>query len=263
MIDLGVATWCLDVPGPNALYKAAELGLKTVQIDSGKPDSKYYIGKSSVLKKYRQISSISKVSIVGIGAKFVNDLGMIHNKSSSMNRNCQIIISDTIKAAVYLNTDFVFFPSFRKSEIRSNQSLHNTGLLLKQACIQAAPYGINIGSENSLDWKTNWNLINIVEKANFRILVDSYNPLIFGNSVSHILKKLTPYIAKQIHVKDGVDSKMGTVPLGMGEGRFFETMQTIKSINFEGVLLLENNYFYDPENLIKQDVETLCYSLNF
>jgi sugar phosphate isomerase/epimerase len=229
-----------------------------VQIDVGTPGSDYYLGNPEVLDAYRRFSEKSKVAIVGIGAKFVNDLGMTSNEGTQADRNCQALIATAINAAIALGTHFVFFPSFRKSEICGKEDLFNTARLLKQACIQAAPYGIEIGSENSLGCEGNRKLIEMVGEPNFRILIDTYNPVIFGHSVSCILQELTPYISNQVHVKDGIGGRMGSAPLGAGEGRFFETIKTLKTLDFDGMILLENKYLVDTERRVAEDLAVLA-----
>ncbi len=258
MIYLGIAAWCLDTPGFNALLRAADFGLSSVQIDVGIPGNNYYLGNPEVIDAYRRFSEKNEVAIVGIGAKFVNDMGMTNNIGTQADHNCQALIATTIDAAIALGTPFIFFPSFRKSEICNENDLFNTARLLKQACIQAAPHGIEIGSENSLGCNGNRKLIGMVEENNFRILIDSYNPVIFGHNVSSILEELTPYIAKQVHVKDGIGGRMGSAQLGTGEGRFFETMKTLKSLNFEGMILLENKYLVDTERRVTEDLAVLA-----
>lgn len=258
MIELGVTAWCLDTPGPSALLRAAGLGLRSVQIDVGIPGSNYYLGNPGVLQAYRQTSKKSEVTIVGIGAKLVNDLGMTEDEGTQADHDCQALIAATIDAAIALDTRFVFFPSFRKSEVRSEQDLFNTARLLKQACIWAALHGIEVGSENSLGCEGNRKLIEMVGESNFRILIDSYNPVIFNHRVSHILQELAPYIAKQVHAKDGVGGRMGSVLLGTGEGRFFETIKTLQSLDFHGIVLLENKYFVDTKRRVTEDLTVLA-----
>lgn len=257
MIAIGVASWCLDVIGPKALFRAAELNIKAVQIDAGNPGDENYIGNPKTLKSYQEISRISTVDIVGIGAKFINDLGMTEDWETQTSQECRILILDTIRAAVYLGAKFVFFPSFRKSEIRSPGDFSNAARLIKQACTWAKPHNINVGSENSLGCEGNRKLLNLVGKPNFRILVDSYNPSVFGHSAASLIRELSPYIAQQVHLKDGIDYQAGTVPLGTGEGRFYETMTALSSISFDGVILLENKYTNKEKSFIAQDLRTV------
>jgi 2-epi-5-epi-valiolone 7-phosphate 2-epimerase len=257
-VRFGVAAWCLDASGPDALARAARLGLTCVQIDAGAPGDRYHVGSLGVIDALRRASEESGVTLIGMGAKAVNDIGMTEGEGSRAEQRCRGVMRSAIEAAAALGVGFVFFPSFRASEIRDERGIESTARLLGWACREAVPHGIRIGSENSMGAEGNLRLASAVGEPNFRIVLDTYNPVIYGHRVAPLLAALEPYIAEQIHAKDGTEGRMGSAPLGRGDAGFIDTMAELTRRGFDGYVILENNYRTDAESRVSEDLTLLA-----
>lgn len=239
-VRFGVTAWRLEAPGPEALAVAARLGLDCVQVELGVPGREDYLPRA--LAAWRCAAGRSGVRITGVGAKVVNDLGLVEPEHSPEARRCRDVMDAAVDAAAQLGVGYVFFPSFRRSRIHDDIGLHRTAAALGRACRRAVAAGIQIGSENSLGAADNVRLLEAVREPNFRIAADTYNPGLFGHDVPELLRVLRPHLADQVHVKDGRDGVMGNVPLGEGDGRVGAALEALRAGGFAGALLLENDY---------------------
>ncbi|WP_239015255.1 sugar phosphate isomerase/epimerase family protein [Archangium violaceum] len=257
MVRFGLATWMLDEPGPAALDTAARLGLSCVQVEYAAPGLAHHAGDPAVRESYRRARERTGVAIVGMGAKAVNDLGMTAPAGTPAHDRCRAVMHGAIDAAADLEIPLVFFPSFRASQIHDDEGLRHTARLLREACRRAADQGLCVGSENTLGAEGNHRLVDVVDAPNFRVILDSFNPTLFGHRVPPLLEALHGHIADQVHAKDGVGGRMGSAPLGTGEGRFDETMAALRTLGFSGCILLENDY-RGAAHRIPADLDTLA-----
>lgn len=258
MVRFGVAAWCLDASGPDALARAARLGLTCIQIDAGAPGDSYHVGSPDVIDAFRRASEDHGVALIGIGAKAVNDIGMTERAGSSAEQRCRGIMRSAIEGAAALGVGFVFFPSFRASEIRDERDLERTASLLGWACREGARHGIRIGSENSMGAEGNLRLASAVGEPNFRVVLDTYNPVIHGHRVAPLVAALEPFITEQIHAKDGTEGRMGSVPLGRGDAGIIDTAAELIRRGFDCDIILENSYRTNTENRISEDLTFLA-----
>lgn len=251
-MQIGIASWSLSRSPAVALERATALGFRKVQIDFGQGEDS--LGNAGQLRQIEQHRATVGLAISAIGARALNDLGVMDPFAEL---SCLQLAEKVIMCAQVLAVPLVFFPSFRCSEIKDRSDRKRTARFLKRVCREAASLGITVASENGLGAEGNACLIEEVDQENFKILFDTYNPVLTGNDPSLLLKGLLPWIALDVHVKDGLHGAMGSVPLGRGEAplqRVFDVVAERRAIfNW----FLETKYSEVGYDWVDQDAEWL------
>jgi sugar phosphate isomerase/epimerase len=239
MIRIGVAQWCLDVSGIDAIYRARELGFAAVHVDAGGWRDRPSLADPRVRTAYRRACEMTEVAITAIGVNELNLHPMTMPESQRRESRCWRAIACAIFAAAELRVPLVFLPSFRQGEMRSRTDRQRTSHILSAACELAAQHQITIASENTLDADDNLDLIRMVACPNLCILLDTYNP---RGAPAALASSLWPHLSDQVHAKDGVGGIMGNALLTEGDGGFSEIAAQLRVLGFNGTLILENDY---------------------
>ena len=87
--------------------------------------------------------------------------------------------------------------------------------------------------------------------------MDTQNPTLWNHSPSKLIRGLWNIMSMQIHFKDGVNGIMANALLGRGDAEIINTVKTLKSLDFDGCVILENEYYEDFENNLLQDISTV------
>jgi sugar phosphate isomerase/epimerase len=257
MITIGVTQWSLDRSGVDALFDAAELGFKVIHIDAGAIEGDSLLNNPRLQKAYTQAEQDSGIKIVAIAPGSLNDYGITSPLESRDANRCWDLIRIAIDAAVQMSVDLVFIPSFRHSEIRTEDDFERTTHFLQRACQYAGSTDLSLATENTLGVAGNLRLLNEVAHPNLRILIDTLNPVFWGHDPQDLLNQLWPHIAPQIHVKDGIDGGMGNAILGTGQASFAETGRILASRGFDGILISENDYCGNRRKFATQDIAVI------
>jgi sugar phosphate isomerase/epimerase len=251
---IGIAQWCLDCIGTEAISRAAALGLGAIHLDFGKPGEDFCIGTREWLELYRHSANIHGIAIRALALNVIEQLGAVGAPDAEPSRKCYDLLRSSIDAAVELGVRLVYVPSFNANEVHNELELDRTADFLREACIHAGESGVEIATENTLGVEDNRALLSKVSHRNLRILIDLYNPVIWGHSVRSLVEAVRPYMCDQIHAKDGRGGFLGNAGLGEGDGRFHETASFLASSAFEGTIVLENDYRSDAERRIAHDL---------
>ena len=257
MINIGVAQWCLSQQGVDAIFQSASLGLSVIQIDAGGDEGAPFLDSPIVQAAYLRAARETEVKISAIGINLLNFYGMTNPIGSNASNECWNMIQLAINAAKRMHVDLVFLPSFDEGEIRDDIGLLRTAKLLSMACDIADEHHIVVASENTLGINENRKLLTSVNRPNFKILLDTLNPVLWGYQVPEMIRGLWRYMCNQIHAKDGINGNMGNAPLNTGQANFSETVATLFSLNFNGYFILENEYKQQAKKRLKEDINTL------
>jgi len=257
MIKIGIAQWCLDCYGVEAVYKAYELGFSAIQIDAGGSNGAPFLNNSVVQKAYTKAIQSTGIEISAIGINILNDYDIKSVEGSEEDKKRWNIIKSTINSASKMNIDLIFFPSFNKNEIQCEQDFITTSKILRKACEYANTFGINIATENTLGIAENLKLLKIVNNPDFHILIDTLNPVLWGHNTAELIKSLWPYMCNQVHAKDGKEDVMGNACLGTGKANFLETMTVLKYMGFSGTIILENEYNKETDIHMDRDISII------
>lgn len=257
MVTIGVTQWSVDGNGVDTLFNAGQLGFKMIHIDAGALGGDLLLNDTRLQKAYSQAEVDSGVKIGAIAPGYLNEYGITSPTGSLNASRCWDLMRIAIDAAVEMNVGLVFIPSFRASEICTEDDFKRTTAFLQKACDYADPYDLRVATENTLGVNGNLQLIREVAHPKFRILIDTLNPVLWGHNPVDLLNQLWPHIAPQIHVKDGINGEMGNAVLGAGEGNFAETGRTLVSLGFDGILISENDYCGERSIFAAQDISTI------
>jgi sugar phosphate isomerase/epimerase len=257
MVKIGVAQWCLDCKGVNAVLRAADLRFSAIQIDAGGADGAPFLDSEKTQDKYLQAVQDTGVEILAIGVNILNDYGLKNSVDSKASKEIWHFIKMSIDAAAKMGIGLVFLPSFDKNEIQDKHDLIRTITLLNNTCLYASDYQVMIATENTLGVEDNQRLLKAVNHPRLKILIDTLNPVLWGHCPSDLIKKLWPYMCNQIHVKDGINGIMGNASLGKGDANFLETARTLQNLGFSGYIILENEYSNDAESRANDDMNVI------
>ena len=254
MVRIGVAQWCLDRKGPEIMPRAAQLGFKAIHLDFAQPGHEDFLGDKSRGEQFRAAAEQNGVEIGALAIRAVEQIGMLSGSGSEAVGRCRDLIHHGLDTAAKWGVRSIYIPSFFASEVKDENTLDETAAVLHEACEYARPSGITVCTENTLDGDGNKKLAERANHPLCRVLVDTFNPIYFGpHNVQELVKTVRPYMADQIHIKDGRDGKMGNATLGEGDGQFKETAAVLRSAGFGGTVISENHYHDDAERRVAAD----------
>jgi sugar phosphate isomerase/epimerase len=254
---IGVAQWCLDRNGPEALYRAAELGLSALHIDAEES------GLASVRQAYLRAARETGVEITAIGINAMNDWEPAGFQAGTASEKAWAAIRAAIEAADLMKVRLVYLPSFERAEIRTKGDLARTADALRMACDYARVTPVMIATENTLGLDDNLRLVQTVNDARLRVLIDSLNPVLWGHDMPSLIEGLWPFLCDQFHAKDGRHGAMGNCPLDQGEAKFAATAATLQRLGFTGDVILENEYGQCAKQRLAEDIATVKRVLDF
>lgn len=258
MHKMGVTQWFLNCSqGPRSLETAHELGFSFIHINAGLPTDEWYIGNQEVEQTYLGMINKFNIPITAISFNLIEECGFLLSPSFELEPSLQEEINKVIKAADRLNARLVYFPSFNKSQIKDLLDFNKTQKILQYACDIAINMGVQIATENTLSAKENAKLIQLVNRPNLRILLDTLNPLRYGHSVVEFIDILFPLLADQVHIKDGINGELGNERLGSGDANLHKMVTHLYKKGFNGTFILENNYLNNATKLAQKDINLL------
>ena len=257
MIRFGVTQWSLDGRGVETVHRAAELGFAAIHLDAGELGGDLRLDDPALQAGYRRAAQETGIEITAIAPGYLNDYGLTSPAGSENAERCRQIIQIAVDAAAKLNVPLVCLPSFRASEIRSEQDLQRTAEVLRETCDYAAAHNLLVATENTLGVEGNLKLLESASRPNLRVLLDTQNPCLWGHNVADLTERLRPHLSNQVHVKDGTEGHMGNARLGAGEAGFIETARALQAGRFAGDLISENDYLGERRVNAARDLAAL------
>lgn len=254
---LGVAEWCLDQRGLEAVARAAALGFGALHFGISSARDEITLACPAWRRELSLEAQHHDIAVTCIAINRVEHLGLTRSSGSSATERCLGIFSNALLLAEELKAPLVYVPSFGCSEIRSRRDLRETVDFLRTACRMATGTHVLIASENTLDAHWNKVLLEAVDTENIRVLLDIYNPVRWGHDTVDIINTLSASLAPQIHVKDGSNGILGNMPLGTGVGNTRVIAAALNAASFWDTLILENDYAIDTERRIAQDISAV------
>lgn len=258
MRSMGITQWFLNSPqGPESLRAAHELGFDCIHINAGLPSDQWCLEKPEVERAYMEMVENFNIQITAISINLIEKHGLLVFPSFELEPALKRAIQNTIWAAQRLNVRLVYFPSFNQSQINNHSDFNKMIKILQYACDIANQSNVQIATENTLSAIENTTLFQNVDRPNLKLLLDTLNPILYGHSILEIVDALFPFIADQVHVKDGMNGKLGNVRLGYGEAGLHNTFARLYEKGFNGDFILENDYLECGHDLIAKDLELL------
>ena len=237
---IGICAWF--VPGDTLAEKVQfvnHVGLDGLELDFNHWQGEYGLAREDVQQELKDLREKHGVDYPAIAINSLCEFGM-------SNPDCwekvEYALTEGIKAAANLNIPIVQLPSFFGGDIETEAQFDQTVRAIQFACDLAVDHNIIIGSENALPGDKQLQLVERVERANFKIYFDCRNSWwMKGIESPPILRKVLPHIC-EVHLKDGIDQNDTFTLLGQGNAGVDEVLAILKEANYDGRILLENDY---------------------
>ena len=254
MITIGICQWMLDTLGVAAVQRASELGFPAMQIGVRSMDAFHEMRDPAVQAAYLEAAAAHHIDIVGMSLGIFNQIAL-HDTAQSY--TVWEILSQMIDAAVAMNINLIYCPSYGHGVISNDDELARTAAMFRRACDHVGDRPLLIATENSLNAAGHRRLVGQVNHSNMRVLIDAYNPVVYGENPAVMIRELQDILCDQFHAKDGRDRQGGTEPIGQGDGDFAAAVQALKDIGFSGYVVCENDYTVETDTRAKADLATL------
>lgn len=241
-IKIGATVWGLPghaLFGPYIAYKA---GLDGIQLELGSYEFGYSLAQRDVQEQYKEEGERYNLEYPAI---VLNDL-MVHGYARGRDTEDGEIAYDmmdlSLDVAEEMGIPYLMLPNFGNNRLREEMHIENTVEAFRYICPKAEKRGITIMTENPLAWEKQLQILKDVGADNLKIHYDSQN-MMYNWQLNQCeqLRALYPYMAAQLHVKDG-DAAPGGKPLGEGNTDFFGQMDILKELGYEGWIITENYY---------------------
>ncbi|WP_434526847.1 hypothetical protein [Photorhabdus asymbiotica] len=250
MYRYGLVSWRL----PGDLFHAIELcwqcSVQSLQIDYGGPNRGPSLDTIDI-SIIRKSAESKKVKITALALNLFNDIGISSTNPFDINL-CKSIFTNALFLAKKLECDTIFIPSFGKSIIISNIDIKHSANFLQWCCDQVHPDFI-IASENILSVEHSRKLSNLVNRSNFKLLLDPANLFNASITSSYYFHELTDLICNQIHIKSPTN-----IALNKLHSDFFSDLnQLIMTPGFlstEFIYFSENDYRFSDTSFIMSDI---------
>ncbi|MBT2441086.1 sugar phosphate isomerase/epimerase [Streptomyces sp. ISL-36] len=243
----GLVDWRLPVRGEAAVDLAFQYRVDGLQFDLGGPGRGPWLDKpgtvGGTVGRLRRTAASAGVTPLGVAANVLNDIGLTAEPGTLAAARVRSVLRRLLDVGREVGVPLVFVPSFRRSAIDSESALLRTADVLRWAASQAQARGLLLANENVLPAHRALRLVEEVGSPAFRLLLDSYNPVDVGIDVPDLVEATGPFLADQIHLKDGRAGTAFTPLLGDGDGHVDETVDAVAR-HLPGVraVVLENDH---------------------
>ena len=165
----------------------------------------------------------------------------------------------------------IMLPFFHASQIHPSkpETFDRAVEVLSKTCARAAEEGILVQAETSISTELQVKLINAVGAKNLVSFYDSQNLSWFdGLEALDELPGMLPINCPEIHLCDGwgriPENSNGATLLGEGTANVEAQVKMICESGWDGWLITENNYYYEPfwgkgaaQALARRDLEAV------
>lgn len=241
-MKLGIAEWSLDTRGGDALEAARRFGFDCVHFGVATLQDLHSLGSSAGRAALRAHIRTLDLGIGAVACNFFEDLGFDKDCDRAKMMVCLDGLVRAAEIALEVGCGMVYIPSFGASRMRDSEDLVRTAELLAGACARWPDRHLLLASESTLNVGGCCELFARVDDPRFKILFDAYNPCAHGIDPLKLLGMDERMLAPHAHIKDGIGSDLGCVPVGEGEGRLDATLAQIASGNLFDTLVLETDY---------------------
>lgn len=265
---IGICEWVLPIKGPAVFDKVRSLGIEGIQLDDwagymhGRPMTNSY-----VQDLYRNGAAASGLSLVGMGGNELGkEGGLICAPESEAGRTCWETYQAELDACVAMGLPVHLAPAFFAGFPRTVEDQRHILMNLQRACDYVEGSSVTVSLEGPYSADQILQIWKAVDRACFGIYYDIQNTISFvGPDVPSDIKKIGPGKIVQVHMKDGPPCRHGGLQLGEGKVDVSGCMEALKSIGYDGWLVLENSYcrpyfesdYRDPWDRMAKDVEVI------
>ncbi|PIQ85382.1 MAG: hypothetical protein COV74_09285 [Candidatus Omnitrophica bacterium CG11_big_fil_rev_8_21_14_0_20_45_26] len=170
------------------------------------------------------------------------------------NSDTLVVLSFLLKQCEALNVKSLVIPFFESGEITSETHIKYLvqNLVAIQKEIECA--NVKIVLETSLPGKAMKSLMERLENVPSGICYDTGNTTAFGHQVGSDIQLLSSYIV-HVHIKDRQKNGGPNVFLGTGGTDFKDAFRALRTIGYDGPMILETVRGNDPIATAKQHLQ--------
>ncbi|MFD5465940.1 sugar phosphate isomerase/epimerase family protein [Kitasatospora sp. NPDC127059] len=239
----GPAGWRLPAGHVDAVELAHRAGADGLQLDLGGPGRGPWLDAPGTLERILDACARHGVRPLAVAGNTLNDIGLHAPTGSQDALRARHVLIRVLDAAQALGAPLAFVPSFRRSAITDRPELARTATVLAWAAAEARARGLLLANENDLDPLRARDLVERVAADGFRLLLDTYNPRVAGVDAVALVEAVHPWLAPQVHLKDGTGGSVTQGLLGDGDGPVREALAALAAHGFTPeALVLENDY---------------------
>lgn len=266
-IRIGCVAWGLPGGGYFAPEIAQKAGLEGIQLELGSYEQGYPLAQKEVMENYLEEGERLGIAYPAIVLNDVMVHEFIHGSATEHGKIAYEQMELAVETAAAMQIGKIMVPNFLANLITDESHIEHTIEALRYICKMAEGRGINILTENALDWERQIQLLQDVGMNNLKIHFDTQNfKFNFDMDQCEQLRGLYPYMDDQLHVKDGITEPGGCM-LGCGNTDFFAQMEILRGKGYSGWIIIENYYNLHPlrekavnhrqMELLRKDVETI------
>ena len=256
---IGICAWF--TPGNHLEDKikfVKSVGLDGIELDFNHCDGHYALADSALQSQLAVWRTEYAIDFPALAINSLCEFGMSNPEHRD---EVERALALGIECAINLDIPIVQLPSFFAGDIADDKGLQHTITAIQHACDLAGGHNIVIGSENAMTAERQLELINRVDRENFRIYFDCRNSWwMKGLPSPEILRAVMPHVC-EVHLKDGMGQSDPFCLLGQGDTQVQEILAILKDANYRRKILLENDYnqFHrdglDPKDCVRRDVD--------
>ena len=227
---VGICDWDLRASGrPNAFAVAKELGFEGVQV-SYNPDGDDSLAVKANRAKFLESAKASDVGIASLA------MGLLNNRPLATTAEAEGWVEDCLDAMVDMNVDQVLLAFFGNGDM--NEKKDHQPLVIEKLK-RLAPIAANkkkiLAVESYLSAEDNLKLLDAVNNDAVKVYYDVRNSLNKGYDIFREIELLgKKKLLSQIHFKED------RCRLGDGDIDFPKVCETLKSIGYEGWIVVES-----------------------
>jgi sugar phosphate isomerase/epimerase len=269
MNKIGICEWTLPVTGPYVCKFASELGYDGLQLSIGSYEKRFPLSRRVTQHAYKEMAADYGVEFASMATRTLDFYSLFATKGSEEHEVARQSIEKGIYASEALGIEVFMIPNFVRSEARTDEDVRKLVEELQWACDLAADHGVVIAEENVFSVEDTLRLFDEVDRENLRLYFDLQNYYLHkGVNTPDIIEPLLPHIV-QVHAKDGKNGDLSGAPLGDGHVSLLESLEVLKTHEYDGWIVNENYYDVpplvgeddDPVEKIRTDLATLRKAL--
>lgn len=244
----GICEWSFAVTGPSAIEYAGRIGFDGIQLgDLGGSNNCFPLNDPLIQKTYLEASKRWEVALQSLHLfTLVRQGGLQKDPGSGEGKAALTSIGKGLKACEAMGIPALLVTSYDACAIVNERDIECTARLLKEACGMADACGVQLTYESILQGQYIQQILDYVG-SKLKLCYDILNPIKFlkGDPVQEIEQFGTEWI-DHVHLKDTPQEMSGFCRLGDGRGRFWQSVDALKRIGFDGWYITENFYHLPP-----------------
>ncbi len=236
---------------------ARELGFDGVELMFGAQEyEQLHLWTIPGAARVRRLAAEAGVALPSVCATYFNRYGFVSD-DAAVRRQSLDVLRRLCETAAEAGLRTILIPCFGAGEIRSGDATHHARIVeaLAACADHAEARELILGLEATLPAQELIELVRQVDHPAVRVYFDVGNVVPAGYDPAQELLALAPYLC-QVHIKDRRRDGE-TVALGAGDVDFRAVAQALRTIRYDGWLVLETPSGQDYRNAAARNLHLI------